>query len=298
MRMGSAVPARPRRRAGTICTVGSLRAALCSIVAPQPETSAPVTDSPNSSAQKAPEARSRWVRILPMAILLCGLALFLAMGWHRYISFEQLREHREALEQWIAARGIWAPVIYGLAYAVMIAFSIPGGAVATIVGGFFFGLVTGSVAVIVSATVGATILFLAARSALGAILRRKSEGWMHRMEEGFRENAFSYLMVLRLIPLFPFWLVNLVPAFLGVSLRTYVIATFFGIMPGSIVYVSLGNGIGALLESGGTPDFDIIFRAEILLPLVGLAILSMLPVAYKRYQRRKAGGPPDAASGA
>ena len=257
-----------------------------------------MTDPTTDPAPTSPNRRSRWVRLAPMAVLLCGLALFLAMGWHRYISFEQLREHREALEQWIAARGIWAPVIYGLAYAAMIAFSIPGGAVATLVGGFFFGLVTGSIAVVVSATIGATVLFLAARSALGAVLRRKSEGWLHRMEEGFRENAFSYLMVLRLIPLFPFWLVNLVPAFLGVSLRTYVIATFFGIMPGSIVYVSLGNGIGALLESGKSPDLGIIFRAEILLPLVGLAILSMLPVAYKRYQRRKAGGPPDAAPGA
>lgn len=257
-----------------------------------------MTDSPNPSQPTAGNRRSRWVRVLPLAVLLFGLALFLAMGWHRYISFEQLREHREALEQWVAAQGIWAPVIYGLAYAAMIAFSIPGGAVATIVGGFFFGLVTGSIAVVVSATAGATVLFLAARTALGAVLRRKSEGWLHRMEEGFRENAFSYLMVLRLIPLFPFWLVNLVPAFLGVSLRTYVIATFFGIMPGSIVYVSLGNGIGALLESGGTPDFGIVFRAEILLPLVGLAILSMLPIVYKRYRRNKAGGPPDAAPGA
>ncbi|MDE0149479.1 MAG: TVP38/TMEM64 family protein [Rhodospirillaceae bacterium] len=264
-----------------------------------------MTEPPNSPPQTPPNdrqparqpARQRWARVLPLVVLLCGLALFLAMGWHRYISFEQLREHREALEQWVAARGILAPVIYGLAYAVMIAFSIPGGAVATMVGGFFFGLVTGSIAVVVSATVGATIVFLAARSALGAILRRKSEGWLHRMEEGFRENAFSYLMVLRLIPLFPFWLVNLVPAFLGVGLRTYVIATFFGIMPGSIVYVSLGNGIGALLESGRSPDLGIIFRAEILLPLVGLAILSMLPVVYKRYQRRKAGGKPDAAPG-
>lgn len=256
-----------------------------------------MTDPPTRPEQTAPNVRRRWVRVLPLAVLLCGLALFLAMGWHRYISYDQFLEHREALDAWIAARGLWAPVLYGLAYAAMIAFSIPGGAVATIVGGFFFGLVTGSIAVVVSATLGATILFLAARSALGAILRRKSEGWMHRMEEGFRENAFSYLMVLRLIPLFPFWLVNLVPAFLGVSLRTFTIATFFGIMPGSVVYVSLGNGIDALLRSGGSPDLGIVFRAEILLPLVGLAILSMLPVVYKRYRRRKAGGRPDAAPG-
>ena len=240
--------------------------------------------------------RPWWLRAAPLAILAAGTTLVLSMGWHRYISFEQLREHHEALSVWIKARGIWAPVLFGLGYAVMTAFSLPGGALATVVGGFFFGVVTGSIAVILGATMGASILFLAAKSALGEFLRHKSAGWLKRMEEGFREDAFSYLLTLRLIPLFPFWLVNLVPAFLGIKLRTFVVTTFFGIMPGSIVYVSLGNGIGILLDSGGTPDFGIIFKPEVLLPLIGLAILALMPVVYKRYQRRKngAGGDVDA----
>jgi uncharacterized membrane protein YdjX (TVP38/TMEM64 family) len=101
------------------------------------------------------------------------------------------------------------------------------------------------------------------------------------MEQGFRDNALSYLLFLRLIPLFPFWLVNLVPAFLGVPLWTYVIGTFFGIMPGSIVYTSVGNGLGAVFDQGRTPDLSIIFKPEILLPIIGLAVLSLVPVAYK-----------------
>jgi len=247
-----------------------------------------VTENTKSLPDGHHKQRPTWIRFAPLLVLVCGTVAFIAMGYHRYISFEQLRQHHEALAGWIKARGILAPVLFGVAYAVMTAFSIPGGAVATIVGGFFFGLITGSIAVILGATVGATILFLAAQTAIGGFLRRKSHGWLKRMEAGFREDAFSYLLVLRLIPLFPFWLVNLVPAFLGVPLRTFVIATFVGIIPGSVVYVSLGNGIGALLKSGGTPDFGIIFQPEILLPLIGMAILALLPVVYKKRQRRKA----------
>ena len=106
------------------------------------------------------------------------------------------------------------------------------------------------------------------------------------MEEGFREDAFNYLLVLRLIPIFPFWLVNIVPAVLGVPLRTYVIATFIGIIPGSFVYASIGNGLGAVFDAGGTPDLAIIFKVEIILPIVGLAVLAMLPVLYKKIKGR------------
>jgi uncharacterized membrane protein YdjX (TVP38/TMEM64 family) len=109
------------------------------------------------------------------------------------------------------------------------------------------------------------------------------------MEAGFRENALSYLLVLRLVPLFPFWLVNLVPAFLGVNLRTYVIGTFFGIIPGTFVFASIGNGLGSVLDQGKTPDLGIIFRVDILAPLIGLAVLALIPVGYKWYQARKSG---------
>ena len=107
------------------------------------------------------------------------------------------------------------------------------------------------------------------------------------MEEGFRRDALSYLLVLRLIPIFPFWLVNIVPAFLGVPLRTYVLGTFVGIIPGSFVYASVGNGLGAVFDAGGTPDLGIIFAPAILLPIVGLAVLALLPIVYRRFKARK-----------
>ena len=108
-----------------------------------------------------------------------------------------------------------------------------------------------------------------------------------RMEAGFKANALSYLLFLRLVPVFPFWLVNLVPAFLGVPLRTYAIGTLIGIVPGSAVYCSVGNGLGAVFDAGGRPDLGIIFKPEILGPIIGLAVLSLVPIIYKRL---KSGG--------
>jgi len=114
------------------------------------------------------------------------------------------------------------------------------------------------------------------------VLRRRAGPWISRLEAGFQENALSYLLVLRLVPLFPFWLVNLVPAFLGVPLTTYVLGTFVGIIPGSFVYASVGNGLGSVFDAGGAPDLTIIFEPEILLPIIGLSLLALIPVAYKK----------------
>lgn len=228
-----------------------------------------------------------WGRIVPIGVLVAGLVAFFAFGLNKYISFEQLAQHREALNAWVADYGLLAALIAGLAYAVMTAFSIPGGALATLVVGFLFGLYAGSVIVILGATIGATGVFLAARTALGDSLRAKAGKSVRRMEEGFKEDAFSYLLFLRLVPIFPFWLVNLVPAFLGVSLRTYVAATLLGIIPGTVVYVSVGNGLGAVFDSGKTPDLGIIFQWDVLLPIVGLSLLALVPVVYKRIKRSR-----------
>jgi len=161
---------------------------------------------------------------------------------------------------------------------------VPGAVWATLAGGFVFGTAVGGIYVITGATLGATAIFLIARYALADMLRRKAGAAIRKMEAGFNENALSYMFVLRLVPLFPFWLVNLVPAFLGVPLRTYVIGTFFGIMPGSLVYVSVGAGLGSVFEQGGSPDLGIIFTPEVLLPILGLAALSLVPVFYKRFK--------------
>lgn len=226
----------------------------------------------------------RW---LPLLILIAGFALFFILDLQRFVSLETLRENREALATWVEANGIWAPLAYIIVYALMVAFSVPGALVATLTGGFLFGTWAGGAYTIVGATTGATIVFLAARTALGDTLRRKAGPNIRKMEQGFRENAFSYLLILRLIPLFPFFLVNLAPAFLGVPLRTYMAATFIGIMPGTFVFASVGNGLGALFEQGREPDVGIIFEPQILGPILGLAVLALLPVIYRKWAARK-----------
>ena len=169
---------------------------------------------------------------------------------------------------------------------MVVLLSLPGGAVMTIAGGFVFGAAWTTAYVVVSATVGATGLFLVAKTALGDPLRARAGPFIQRVEKGFRANALSYLLVLRLIPLFPFWLVNLAPAFLGVPLRVYVVATFFGIMPGTAVYAWVGGGLGQLLAEGGEPNLGMNFEPHILLPLIALAALSTLPIVYRRLRRR------------
>jgi uncharacterized membrane protein YdjX (TVP38/TMEM64 family) len=221
-------------------------------------------------------------RFLPLAILVLGIVVVLASGLGDYLSFDQLRDNRAQLLEFVDRHALLAPLLFMVIYAAVIALSIPGGAVLTMAGGFLFGVALGTLYVVVAATVGASLVFLAARTALGDSLRRKAGPWMRRMEAGFRENALNYLLFLRLIPVFPFWLVNLVPALLGVPFATYVGATFVGIIPGSLVYASVGNGLGAVFDAGQSPDLGIIFRPAIILPIIGLAVLAILPVAYKK----------------
>jgi uncharacterized membrane protein YdjX (TVP38/TMEM64 family) len=223
-------------------------------------------------------------RLLPLGLLLLAIVAAFGLGLDDYISFEQLERNRAQLLALVDRHPVLAPLAFMLVYAAVIALSVPGGAILTVAGGFLFGVGAGTCYVVIAATAGATVVFLIARTALGDSLRQKAGPAMRRMEAGFRDNALNYLLFLRLIPLFPFWLVNLVPAFLGVPLRTYVVATCIGIIPGSLVYASVGNGLGAVFEAGGTPDLGIIFRPQIMLPIVGLAILAILPVAYKKFK--------------
>jgi uncharacterized membrane protein YdjX (TVP38/TMEM64 family) len=236
-------------------------------------------------------ARSTIVRFLPILLITVAGVLVFVLGWDRYLSFDALRDNRDRLLAWRDSQYVVFCLLFMLVYAVVIALSVPGGVWLTIAGGFVFGAAQSTALVVVAATVGACAIFLAARHAFAEPLRARMGPSITRMEDGFRENAFSYLLVLRLIPIFPFWLVNLVPAFLGVPLRTYAIGTFIGIMPGSFVYSLLGSGLGAVFDSGRQPDLNIIFEPQVLAPLVGLALLAMLPVAYKHLRRRQSAGP-------
>lgn len=225
-------------------------------------------------------------RLLPLALLAVALIGAFALRLDRYLSFDQLAAHREWLLAEVARLGILAPLCYVLIYAAATGLSIPGAALLTLVAGFLFGTPAGTAIVVVGATLGAVIVFLVARTAIGNALRARAGPFIRKLEDGFRENALSYLLVLRLIPLFPFWLVNLVPAFLGVRLGTFAVGTFIGIIPGAFVYASLGSGLGALIESGERPDLGIIFQPRVLVPLIGLALLALLPVVYKRLSGR------------
>jgi uncharacterized membrane protein YdjX (TVP38/TMEM64 family) len=227
-------------------------------------------------------------RFLPLAAIVVALVLCVAFRVDRYLSFQSLAAHREWLLDQVGRLGPAAGPVFAALYAVATALSIPGGIVFSITAGFLFGTVAGAAWGVIGATLGATAVFLAARTAFGDALRGRAGPWVDKLESGFRENALSYLLVLRLVPLFPFWLVNLVPAFLGVRLGTYVLATFVGIIPGALVYASVGSGLGALLERGETPDAGAILQPRVLLPILALAALSLVPVFYKRLRRARA----------
>lgn len=225
-------------------------------------------------------------QLLPLIILLLGLILFYNSGWSSYLSFDALKEHRQALLSWTEAHYLLAALSFMAVYTLSIAVSIPGATFLTLAGGFLFGIVWGTVFVVISATLGATIIFLAVRTAFAQWVAQKAGGWIDKMRRGFQENAFQYLLVLRFVPLFPFWVVNIVPGLLGIGVSTYVIATFVGIIPGSIVYVMLGNGLGYFFDQNQTPSLGVIFEPRILLPLIALGLLSVLPMLYKKLKRK------------
>ena len=235
----------------------------------------------------APQGASfSYKRLIPVAVLVLGLVLFFVFDLGRFLSFETLRQNRAALLDWVETYGVVAALIYMLIYAAAIAFSLPGGAVLTITGGFMFGSIWGTLCVVIAATAGATALFLIAKTSFGDALRAKAGPALQRMQEGFQEGALSYLLVLRLVPLFPFFLVNLVPAFLGVSLRVYVVGTFIGIIPGTFVFATVGAGLGSVFDQGETFTAAGILTPQIITALVGLAVLALIPVVYKRIKAR------------
>jgi uncharacterized membrane protein YdjX (TVP38/TMEM64 family) len=227
-------------------------------------------------------------RLILVAIIVVGIVAFAALGLNRFVTFDQLRQHRGELMAFVNARPMLSVLLFITIYALATSFSLPEGAVLTVTGGFLFGIWLGTAAVVIGATIGATALFLAARTALGDALRARAGPFLAKMEAGFKENALAYLFVLRLIPAFPFFIVNLVPAFLGVPLRTFVIATFFGIMPGTFVYASIGAGLGSIFDKMEEVSLRGALTKEVVIALVGLAVLSLLPAAFKKLKAKRA----------
>ncbi|WP_413206564.1 TVP38/TMEM64 family protein [Rhodospirillum sp. A1_3_36] len=243
------------------------------------------TDAAPAEQATKPAVGWPWGRLLVLGLFLALVAGIFASGVHHQLSFAAFAENHEAIQSWVDRHGVLAIGLFILLYFVAVTFSLPGALWMTIIGGYVFGTLAGTIYVVLGATLGATAIFLLARYVLGDGWKDKVSGKMaRRMERGFRSHAFSYLLVLRLIPLFPFWLVNLVPAFVGVPTRTYVLGTVLGIIPGTAVYASVGNGLGAVLEAGGRPDLSLIFDPAVFGPLLGLAALALLPVAYKSFK--------------
>ncbi len=224
-------------------------------------------------------------RYLPLAAILVIVALAYLSDLGYYLTLDHLRAHHRIIADFVETRPVAAAGTYLLLYALAVAASVPGAVFMTIIGGFLFGAVLGTALTVVAATLGATLLFLAARTAIGSLLRAKAESWFGRMEAGFRRDAFSYLLVLRLVPLFPFFIVNLVPAFLGVGLGTFVGATLLGIIPGTLVFTLAGCGLGSILEAGGEFSIRSVLTPEMIAALCGLALLALVPVVYRRYAR-------------
>ena len=247
-------------------------------------------------------------RFAPLVILVLAMVLIFSMGWHKLLSLRTVGMNYEWLKAQIAehlAISLW---IYILTYVAVVALSLPGGLVMTLTGGLLFGWKIGAPATVIGATTGATIVFLIARSSFGQSLAARAGPWLVKLRDGFKENALSYLLFLRLVPAFPFVVVNLAPALLNVPLSTYVIGTFLGIIPGSIAYSIAGAGLASIVEAQNRVYHDCVSKIaatssnvceykidtsqlvtkELIAAFVALGIVALIPIVIKKWSKRDA----------
>jgi uncharacterized membrane protein YdjX (TVP38/TMEM64 family) len=241
-----------------------------------------------------PEGKGGLWRLLPIGIILAGLGLSYAFGLQHYLSLSYLGESRAALKAYSAANFGLSAATFMAIYILAVAFSLPAATILTVFGGFLFGWLAGGLMVVIAATIGACILFLAARSAFGGFLRDKVGGRAATLAEGFKKDAFSYLLVLRLAPVFPFFFVNIAPALFDVSLRTFVAATFLGIIPGTFAYAFLGKGVDSVLDAaqaaGKAASIGDLVTPQITLAFAALACVAAVPVIIKKLRSAPDGG--------
>ncbi|MCA3254734.1 MAG: TVP38/TMEM64 family protein [Alphaproteobacteria bacterium] len=235
-------------------------------------------------------ARPLGLRLLPLAILLTGLGVFFAAGGTEIVSFQTLSDRYADLEAYVAANRLTAALIFVALYAGLVSLVVfPGAVVLTLSGGLLFGTFVGGTLTVIGATIGATVVFLATRTAFADLLKRKAGARLSALQAGFEKNAFSYLLALRLTPLAPYYVVNIAGGVFGMKLSHYVVATLFGVMPATYVYSGLGAGLGATIRAG--EDIHVAGLAsqpEVVLPLIGLGLLSLAPVFLKRRKERAA----------
>jgi uncharacterized membrane protein YdjX (TVP38/TMEM64 family) len=251
-------------------------------------------------------------RYWPLAALVLATALIVATGAHRYLSLDTLISHRHRLQAGVAEHGALALAAYALVYVGVVALSIPGAAVLTILGGFLFGWFIGGAVAVLAATAGSLIVFLIARTSLGEGLVRKAGPRLKKLADGFRQDAFAYLLFLRLVPLFPFWLVNLAPALVGTPLKTFALATFVGILPGTFAFAFAGAGLDSVVAAQHAAQADCVAAGradcvatlhvsalvtpQLLAALAALGLMALVPVVAKRVWAKRA-RPLDAENG-
>jgi uncharacterized membrane protein YdjX (TVP38/TMEM64 family) len=232
---------------------------------------------------------SKVKRFLPLVVLVVAIIAVFASGVGRYLNLEALQTHEAALRGFVDDNLVLALLAFMAVYALATAVSFPGAVILTLAGGYLFGTWIGGTATVIGATIGSIMVFYVVQTSLGAALRAKAEadgGTLKKVIDGVRDGAFGYILTLRLIPVAPFWLVNVAAALANAPLRAYALATFFGIMPATFIYSGVGAGIGAVIERGETPDLGVIFEPKVLLPLVALGLLSLATTLYQRRRGR------------
>jgi uncharacterized membrane protein YdjX (TVP38/TMEM64 family) len=263
----------------------------------------------NSNVPAGVASTSVLKRWAPLIVLLAAMAFVFAMGWHKFLSFKTIGLNYDALKFYISEHLALSLGIYLALYAGIVALSLPVGLIMTLAGGLLFGWKIGAPATVIAATTGSGLVFLIVNTSFGATLADKAGPFVAKLRDGFKENALSYLLFLRLVPVFPFFIVNLVPALLGVPLRTFLIGTALGIIPATTAYSLAGSGLGSVIEaqnaaykaclaakSGGgvACDYDIdltqIITRELVWAGVALGLVALIPVAMKYWSQSHAKG--------
>ncbi len=233
--------------------------------------------------------RPALLRHAPLAVILTAAVVgYFTLG--DYLSFDTLARHREALLGWRDAHfGLMALAFVG-AYVLIVAFSLPGAAVASVTGGFLFGLVLGTAFNVTAAVIGASAIFLAARWGLGRTLAARmdaSEGTLKRFKSGLHAHEISVLLLMRLVPVVPFFVANLLPALVGVRFVNFLWTTAVGIIPGAIVFTWIGVGLGEVFDRGERPDLSLLWEPQVMGPILGLCALAALPILIKTVRGKK-----------
>jgi uncharacterized membrane protein YdjX (TVP38/TMEM64 family) len=221
----------------------------------------------------------RWI---PLAVLAALTAGAFASGLHEQLSLQSLQDNSQALQDAASERPLWSAVLYVAVYAAFVALSLPAATLLTLAGGFVFGKWLGTLYVVCAATLGASAVFIIARTSLGAALRGKAGPLYTRIEGNMNDNAAGYLLFMRLVPLFPFFLVNIVPALFNVRLPVFVLTTFFGIIPGSFVFVNVGERLGEI------DSLNDLIAPQTFAAFALLGLFALLPGMYKAWRRRRA----------